>query len=139
MIKAFIIFTSFLIALGCGTSSAVQSGEKKTGLEAQELAGDNLQGSPEQRLARILQRASGVVVTERGGQYAVTIRGGYNSFDGNVQPLFVVNGQPIGRDFNSAAQAIMGQEISSVRVLKDSDASLYGVRGASGVIEIKAK
>jgi TonB-dependent SusC/RagA subfamily outer membrane receptor len=134
MVRPLILLLALCCFLGCNTSKPAN---KKVASPKEAL--DDMQGSPEVRLAKILQRIGGVQVTDRGGQYSVLIRGGFSSFDGNVPPLFVVNRQPIGRDFNSAAQAIGSNEINSIRVLKDSDASIYGVRGASGVIEIRTK
>lgn len=135
MVRPIFLLLTICLFLGCNTSKP--AGKKTSSSQKEAL--DDMQGSPEIRLVKILQRTAGVQITDRGGQYSVQIRGGFNSFDGNVPPLFVVNGQPIGRDFNSAAQVIGSMEIKSVRVLKDSDASLYGVRGASGVIEIRTQ
>jgi TonB-linked SusC/RagA family outer membrane protein len=82
-------------------------------------------------------RASGVTVTsdgEPGASPNIRIRG-IGTF-GNNQPLYVVDGVPVGtsiRDFNP-------NDIKSVQVLKDASAgSIYGSRAANGVIIITTK
>lgn len=66
----------------------------------------------------------------------IAIRGA-NTLDGKKDPLYVVDGVPI--DGNSFRQ-INPERIKSVKVLKDAAAtSLYGNRGANGVILITTK
>ena len=69
-----------------------------------------------------------------GANSTINLRG-VGSINGSQQPLIIVNGAPISNDelknFNTA-------QISSVNVLKDaSQTSMYGNRGAKGVIEIE--
>lgn len=96
-------------------------------------------GTPEERLAYHLRRQAGVQVNQNGDNFSAVIRGGVNSFQSNATPLFVVDGQQIGYDFSSAAQIIGQREIARLKVLKGSDATLYGIRGSGGVIEISVK
>lgn len=89
-------------------------------------------------VAQMLQgRASGVQVIGDGQPGAipnVRIRG-ISTF-GNGQPLYVIDGVPIGttpRDFNP-------NDIESMQVLKDASAgAIYGSRAANGVIIITTK
>lgn len=61
---------------------------------------------------------------------------GFNSINGNNKPLYVINGVPYDGDFS----AINPESIKSVEVLKNDDAtSIYGSRGANGVIVITTK
>jgi TonB-dependent SusC/RagA subfamily outer membrane receptor len=48
--------------------------------------------------------------------------------------LFVVDGVAV-----NSIDFIVPNEVLSINVLKDADASIYGSRGASGVIVIKLK
>jgi TonB-linked SusC/RagA family outer membrane protein len=89
-------------------------------------------------VSQLLQgRASGVQVTSDGQPGAnpnIRIRG-VGTF-GNGQPLYVVDGVPVGtsiRDFNP-------NDIESVQVLKDASAgAIYGSRAANGVVIITTK
>jgi TonB-linked SusC/RagA family outer membrane protein len=89
-------------------------------------------GSPEQMLQG---RAAGVNVITSGSPGAgsnVRIRGITNF--GNVDPLYIIDGvQGSIRDINP-------NDIESLQVLKDAGAaSIYGVRGANGVIIVTTK
>ena len=104
-----------------------------------EIQSDNYAGTVEDRLAQMLRRESGVIVSQSNGSYAVKVRGLANSFSTNTSPLYVINGTSIGHSFQNAAESIAGSKIRSVRVLKGKDASFYGSRGSAGVVEIKTK
>lgn len=62
---------------------------------------------------------------------------GVGSIRGNVEPLFIIDGIPVDEDgFRSLNQ----NDIDSFTILKDAAAtSIYGNRGANGVIVIKTK
>jgi Ca-activated chloride channel family protein len=60
---------------------------------------------------------------------------GIGSINGSQQPLIIVNGSPMSSD---EMKNVNVAQISSVNVLKDaSQTSMYGNKGANGVIEIK--
>ena len=59
---------------------------------------------------------------------------GINSVNSTTDPLFVVDGQAV-EDIST----INPNEVASISVLKDSAASIYGNRGANGVIVITLK
>ncbi len=70
----------------------------------------------------------------------VRIRGGDQSFFGDSEPLFIINGQAITGGYSAAQSMVNAVEIRSITVLKNpSDLAMYGVRGANGVIKIKLK
>ncbi len=75
-------------------------------------------------------RIAGVVVQQ---DNTIIIRG-VNSIKNNSEPLFVVDGNVV-----SSIDYIVPNEVKSISVLKDAEASIYGSRGASGVIIIKLK
>lgn len=97
---------------------------------------DDLQSISEAQISEQLQgMASGVTVISSGqpGQDPQIRIRGVNNF-GNNTPLFVVDGvttSSIG-DLNS-------NDIESIQVLKDSQASIYGARAANGVVIIETK
>lgn len=93
-------------------------------------------------------RVSGVQITNSSGQpgagVAVRIRG--IGTVGNTQPLFVIDGVPVGRNSsgpnasNNPLSTINPNDIESISVLKDaSAAAVYGVRAANGVVLITTK
>jgi TonB-dependent SusC/RagA subfamily outer membrane receptor len=57
-----------------------------------------------------------------------------SSINASNEPLFVVDGVPV-----TTIDDIQPQMVKSISVLKGSDASIYGVRGANGVILINLK
>jgi TonB-dependent SusC/RagA subfamily outer membrane receptor len=59
----------------------------------------------------------------------ITIRG-INSINSN-DPLFIVNGIP-----GSSIDDISPKSVKSIEILKGSNASIYGSRGANGVVLI---
>eukprot|EP01089_Gocevia_fonbrunei_P018346 TRINITY_DN6175_c0_g2_i1.p1 TRINITY_DN6175_c0_g2~~TRINITY_DN6175_c0_g2_i1.p1 ORF type:complete len:349 (+),score=55.23 TRINITY_DN6175_c0_g2_i1:123-1169(+) len=84
-------------------------------------------------------RSAGVRVTQNSGQpgssVQIQIRGG-NSYLGDNNPLYVVDGFPItgGVDFLNPT------DIESIDILKDASATaIYGSRGANGVVMITTK
>ncbi|WP_340105961.1 SusC/RagA family TonB-linked outer membrane protein [Rhodohalobacter sp. 8-1] len=100
-------------------------------------------------------RVAGVQVQSAGsgtgGSSRVIIRG-FSSLGGNNQPLYVVDGVPIdnsnrgsagrwgGYDRGDGIQNINPNDIADISVLKGpSAASLYGQRGANGVVLITTK
>ena len=89
--------------------------------------------------AAIQGRVSGVQITNvdgtPGGPVSTRIRG--VSTVGNNQPLFVVDGVPIG---DGTANQINPNDIESMSVLKGvSPASIYGLRASNGVVLITTK
>ena len=89
--------------------------------------------------AAIQGRVSGVQITNvdgtPGGPVSIRIRG--VSTVGNNQPLFVVDGVPIG---DGTGNQINPNDIESMSVLKDaSSSSIYGLRASNGVVLITTK
>lgn len=86
-----------------------------------------------------LQGTSGLSLVNTSGQpgSSPTIRiRGVGSLQGNIDPLIIVDGAQFAGNLNS----INFNDVESYSVLKDADAvSLYGNRGANGVIIIKTK
>jgi TonB-dependent SusC/RagA subfamily outer membrane receptor len=86
---------------------------------------------------RIAGQAAGVSVSSDnspGGVGRINIRGVNSVFSGTT-PLYLLDGVPINN-----INLINPNDIASVEVLKDvSSTSLYGVRGANGVVKITTK
>ncbi|MCF8379757.1 MAG: TonB-dependent receptor plug domain-containing protein [Bacteroidales bacterium] len=91
---------------------------------------DNMQQY--QNVAQILQgRVPGVNVHGN----SINIRG-ISSFYGNQDPLYVVDGIPVDA---GTALSINPHDIDQIEILKGPEASIYGSRGANGVIIIYTK
>jgi TonB-dependent SusC/RagA subfamily outer membrane receptor len=88
-------------------------------------------------LADMIRSLPGVTVTGSDDNPRIIV-GGMGSFSSN-EPLFVINGSAVGLNFAQIAASINPNEITSVSVLKGSDAAIYGTRGANGVIVIRTK
>lgn len=73
------------------------------------------------------------------GGLAVRIRGS-TSIQGSNEPLYVVDGMAVQLSPLGSLTGIVPNDIESIEVLKDAVATtMYGVRGAHGVILIKTK
>lgn len=85
-------------------------------------------------VAEYLQgRVPGLIVRKVGGSYKFTIRG-INSINSSTDPLLIVDGCTV-----DDIDYLNPKDIKSVEVLKDASASIYGSRGACGVILITTK
>lgn len=103
---------------------------------------EQMQNIPSSRVDQMLQgRAPGVLVTSTNGapgaRSSIRIRGG-NSINADNEPLYVIDGVIVGTGFN--LNNLNTNDIESLEVLKDATAiSIYGTRGANGVILITTK
>ena len=83
-------------------------------------------------------RAAGVQVTKNfsqpGGDISIRVRG-ITSIQGNTSPLYVIDGL-VGGNINT----VNPTDIESIEILKDaSSTSIYGARGANGVVLVTTK
>ncbi|KGK28716.1 SusC/RagA family TonB-linked outer membrane protein [Cellulophaga sp. E6(2014)] len=107
---------------------------------AKVVAGENISNKSFTNVSQALAgEAAGVNVINTTGQPGSTstirIRG-FGSVNGNQAPLYIVDDAP----FQGSLNDINPNDIKSVTVLKDASAtSLYGARGANGVIVISTK
>ncbi len=141
------------------TALGVSREERSIGYSSQTVSGEELSNVRETNIVNSLSgKIAGVQVGTNsgamGGSAKVTMRG-VSSISGNNNALFVVDGVPIensnsnstnqqrgagGYDYGSAIQDINPNDIAEVTVLKGAAAtSLYGSRGANGVIVITTK
>ncbi len=144
------------------TALGIKRERQALGYATQEVKGENLTVNNNQNVLNNLSgRVAGAQVTASSGAVGASSRivlRGNNSFGGNNQPLFVIDGVPIdnsatnvnagGRDgvdvqnvdFGSGIQELDPNNIESVNVLKGANAAaLYGSRAANGVIVITTK
>ena len=138
------------------TAIGIQRDKKALGYAISNVKGDDLAQKSEPDALRALNgKVPGVNIISGGGapgqSTRITIRG-QNSFTGNNQPLFVVDGIPFDNSVNSVdgfssntvtsnrAYDIDPNNVESMTVLKGAAAAaLYGSRAANGVIVITTK
>ena len=105
------------------------------------VTAQDIHPAPDEPIEKVLQgRVSGVdVLTAADGGISVRIRG-QSSVNGNNEPLYVLDGMVIQAGPGGSLSGINPRDIESIRVLKDpADLTMYGSRGANGVIVIKTK
>ena len=103
-----------------------------------KIKSEDLESMPVLRVESALQgRVSGVRVTTASGApgagAVVRIRG--TTTFGNSDPLYVVDGIPIGGGIDFLSQS----DIESIEVVKDANTAIYGARAANGVVLITTK
>lgn len=106
-----------------------------------KVTADDVQRAPNVPIEQLLQsKVPGIIVTRTDdGNIAIRIRG-TSSFTGNTFPLYVVDGVVVASGPGGGLPGINPYDIDSIRVLKDAtDITMYGSRGANGVIVIKTK
>ena len=144
----------FILAAGCSGTRPTQDSdddnqvdiaygsvdeEEVTGAVT-TIEGDDIDAGRNQSISEILMgKVSGVDVTELpGGGFRVRIRNSRSNMSG-TEPLYVIDGMPVSTT-NGALYGINPREVESISVLKDAaSTSMYGSRGANGVIIIKTK
>lgn len=132
------IIVLLLIWQACSSSDKVREDQASTVTEERNIGEIKNTGSHELReLSDYLVQISGVSVTGTGAGTQVRIRG-TSSFLGGNEPLYVMDGRIMGQSYSSVS-FLRGIDIDSVRVLKGTDASAYGSRGANGVVIIATK
>jgi len=128
-----------LLLLGnCGganpTSMSDQSADR---LDPNVVIPTDSEVSP-QSWENLLRKLSGVEVNGNYPNLSLKVRGS-QSFYLSTEPLFVLEGVPLGNDFRSLDGAATPSDVKYIQVIKGSDASMYGVRGANGVIVVTLK
>ena len=134
-LEADVIGIEEVVAIGYG----VVKKSDLTGAVSQVKAED-IGAAAASRLDQALQgKAAGVQVTSLNGEpgtgTSIRIRGG-NSINASNEPLYVIDGFIGGGNLNT----ININDIESIEILKDATAtSIYGARGANGVILVTTK
>ena len=142
-----------VVITGSGTSTTVE----KLGNTINSVKSEDVRKSNEANIVNALAaKAPGVEITSQAGDpgagSSIIIRG-LKTIQGDGQPLFVIDGQPIDNstlktnDFSDAGTAysnraadINPNDIESIEILKGAAASaIYGARAAQGVVLITTK
>jgi len=114
----------------------------KSSVAASTVTSKTIEGRPNASFVQTLQsQVPGLEISTGSGQpgssnTSVLLRGA-GSINGNTEPLFVIDGVPMG---SANFRSINPNDIENITVLKDAGAtSIYGNRGANGVIVVTTK
>ena len=105
------------------------------------VTAEDIRRRPGVPVEKVLEgRIAGVTVTRApDGTLRVRIRG-TTSILGNKEPLYVIDGLPVLPGPGGGLTGIQVSEIESIKVLKDpASTTMYGARGANGVIVVTLK
>jgi TonB-dependent SusC/RagA subfamily outer membrane receptor len=141
----------FCSALLLGFASACSSGgggktpqttpAPQTGKAGQEVTAKDISNTPTGSVEKTLEgRFPGVTLfkTPSGG-IAIRIRGA-TSGQPLASPLYIIDGTPVEPGPDGDLPGLNPYDIESIKVLKDAaSTSMYGIRGANGVVIIKTK
>ena len=142
-------------ALGCGPSRPPQPPEPAPAAEGATgrsmtaegtgsvgvVDGADVQGRPAVQFEDLIQgQVAGVqVVRHAGGGVSFRIRG-VGSISGDNEPLYVVDGMMVHVAPGRGLDWLNPGDIKRIEILKDaSTTSMYGVRGANGVVVITTR
>ncbi len=126
---------------GCahGGASGGTTGRSPSGRSI--VTSEDLERSPGESIESVLMSKVPGIIVSRGqdGSIAIQIRGP-SSLSSSTEPLYIVDGTPFQAGPGGSLTGINPFDISSIEVLKDAaSTTMYGVRGANGVIIIKTK
>ncbi len=129
-IKVFFSLACTLILLSCGSSKNYEGGrEQSVGEQLEEANRTTLP------LAQQIARVKGIIL--RGGvpvfQRVATDR---NKRGRNIEPLYVVNGVPIGSSYRGIVGIVNSTQVKEIKGIIGPETAMYGGRGSNGVIEI---
>ncbi len=150
MKRTFVFIAASLLAVSCGTSAKLTSGDYASGKDRQEEMIDTGYGEVQRKnstasVSRLeIKQGSGysdIYSYIRGRVPGVEVRGtsisirGQKSIIGSNEPLILVDGVEV-----SDISSLQPDMVESINVLKDAaSTSIYGVRGANGVIIIRTR
>jgi outer membrane cobalamin receptor len=128
MVKRILYFLLLLLVCSCTSYKAGEGQEKKLDAELQERNRATVS------LLDRLRRAPGIII-RRNTPYVLKSTAdspGAQSYE----PLYVLDGYPIGNSFNSVKDLVQSVDVKEIEVLTGSEASFYGSRAGAGVIKI---
>lgn len=133
-IRAFLVLTAVFMLNACYSPRGAAGDVPGQGRQANTVQRSDLLDNPNISIADMLRRVPGVLVR---GDNSIQIQGATSIYF-STEPLFVVDGTPVGAGYSTVA-GLNPMDVDRISVLKGSDASIYGSRGANGVILIKTK
>ena len=134
------------------TALGISREKKALGYAVQDISGDILDGHVSNFTSALSGKVAGITINTNstvGGNSRVVIRGESSLNYQSNQPLYVIDGVPVGNDavqnhngadYGNSSAEFNANDVESISVLKGAAASaLYGSRAANGVIMITTK
>jgi TonB-dependent SusC/RagA subfamily outer membrane receptor len=131
----------FVMVLAACSQNKKKAGDIGPPVHQDAVTAEDIDRAPGQPIEQqLMAKVPGIVVSRTsGGEIAIRIRGGSSAF-GNNEPLYVVDGIAVMPSTDGGLAGVNPYDIASIEVLKDpSSLTMYGSRGANGVIVIKTK
>jgi TonB-dependent SusC/RagA subfamily outer membrane receptor len=75
-------------------------------------------------------------ITLRSGVPVFTKSSAEINAGGSFEPLYVLNGYPVGNSFRDVDQLVDNVNVEKIEVMSAAESSFYGSRGSNGVILI---
>lgn len=118
-----------LLVCSCGTGRHVSSSNDTNTYSSTKIKVDNTAVAYKDIYEYLQGKVPGVQIVGT----SIRIRG-ISTPTGNPDALIILDGMEV-----SDVSDVSPSDVASVEVLKDSEATLYGMRGANGVVIIKTK
>lgn len=130
---------AYLMLLSVAACSHKHSGANVPIPAVAIITAEDIERAPGLSLEQLLvTRVPGISLSRASDGHMVIHIRGTSTILGDEEPLFIVNGIPLGSGANLGA--INTHDIESIQVLRDAGSTAaYGIRGANGVIIIKTK
>lgn len=128
-LPSLLILSFLFIVVSCGTSKSTTSSDKVPANESVQE-----KNSVTISLINRIRQLRGVIVSNGVPVFNKTS----NSVNPGIseEPLYILNGYPVGNSFWDINQLVDNVNVKKIETLTGSDASIYGSRGANGVILI---
>ena len=130
-----------IAASACASGSKSTEASTAVAPRSDAVTSQDVDRNPNTPIEQILAgKVAGVTVT-RGEDGGIVLRiRGAQSYNASTAPLYVVDGVVVSPSESGSLVGINPYDIESIKVLKDAaDMTMYGSRGANGVIVIKTK
>lgn len=132
--------TTVLILVIAGGAAGCGSAGGRSPTADQTITIDDLR-NPNEPIERVLERKVPGLSARRNeaGELVLSIRGTSHYEGRETPPLYIMDNLPFQPGPGGAITGLDPEDIMTVKVLKGSDAVIYGIDGANGVIVITTK
>ena len=123
--RELVLLMTIVCLAGCSSSKWMESSIDKSDY-------------PITNITQALEGRVGVLVNSSGmpGSSPSLLIRGISSLNASTEPLYIVDGMP----YDGPLSMLNPYDIESIQILKNSsETSIYGIRGANGVVVIKTK
>ena len=133
-----------IVVVGYGTSTSTAFAGSSSFIRGQSSLRNSKRKQTHQRISKALKgQVAGVTIINKSGQPGsnTTIRlRGYGSVKRKKEPLYIVDGVPINRNYNEIISTLKKEDIKKVNVYKSFKAkSIFGNLAKNGCIVITTK